>query len=540
MDIITAINDERFFLPLFKDISTWQSWQVFLKTLFGLRIEDKKDRRLFRRCTGLKRPPAKQAREAFVIAGRRSGKSFISSIIAVFLACFKDWSKYLSTGERGSIFIIASDREQARIIKNYVSGILNSSASFRKMVKKELAGEIELVNGVNIGIKTCSYKGVRGYTLLAAICEEVAFWQSEHGANPAKEILTSLRPSLATIPDSLLIGISTPYSRSGILWEQYSEHFGSSESDTPLIWQSPSILMNPTIPKQEIERGYKQDKNAALAEWDAIFRQDLEEFLGLEMIDQAVILNRVELPRIKDTNYFAHCDPSGGRQDSMTLAIAHRDESTGKVVLDALREAKPPFVPKEVVRDFSLVAKSFGVGVIKSDRYAAEWVSSAFRDNEIMVENSELSASEIYLSFLPLIANGSVELLDDKRLVSQLKGLERKTRPGGKDLVTHPQFSWARDDLAVAACGAIVNAYRSETDKGYSEVLEESIRQSYENAEIELSEEERIREESIAWLRGETEIPSKEQREKERRGENLSFTKGKTQFIKSYFRDEEE
>ena len=78
-----------------------------------------------------------------------------------------------------------------------------------------------------------------------------------------------------------------------------------------------------------------------------------------------------------------------------------------------------------------------------------------------MVENSELASSEIYLNFLPLIANNSVELLDNRRLIEQLRGLERKTRQGGKDQITHSPFTPARDDLAVATAGVVVRAARN-------------------------------------------------------------------------------
>jgi len=88
-------------------------------------------------------------------------------------------------------------------------------------------------------------------------------------------------------------------------------------------------------------------------------------------------------------------------------------------------------------------------------------VSEAFRDNEIEVKNSELSASECYLSFLPLMANGTIELLDNKRLKSQLMGLERKARPGGKDLVTH--YPGGHDDIANSVAMACVMAAKKES-----------------------------------------------------------------------------
>lgn len=295
---------------------------------------------------------------------------------------------------------------------------------------------------------------------MAAICEEIAFWRDEYSANPAKEILTALRPALATIPESLLIGISTPYSRFGYLWEQFTSFFGKSGKDTPLVWRAPTAVMNPTIDVNLINNALKDDYSSAKSEWLAEWREDIEAFLSLEMIAAVVVPRRFELPRIENAQYFGFIDPSGGRNDSFTLAICHKEEK-GKYILDCIRDTKPPFQPQDIVSEYSKILKSFGVYLVESDRYAAEWVASSFREHEIMVENSELTSSEIYLNFLPLVANNSVELLDNRRLIEQLRGLERKTRQGGKDQITHPPFAGAHDDLAIAAAGTIVRAARN-------------------------------------------------------------------------------
>jgi CoA-transferase family III len=43
------------------------------------------------------------------------------ALIAVFLACFCEWSRYLSPGERGTIMVLAADRRQARTIYRYAT-----------------------------------------------------------------------------------------------------------------------------------------------------------------------------------------------------------------------------------------------------------------------------------------------------------------------------------------------------------------------------------------------------------------------------------
>ena len=454
MNIIEAIHDHRFFRPIFRDLDTWGAWFTYLRALFGLPLDIKKEGKLFESCTGLETIPRQRSRESFVICGRRSGKSFISSIIAIYLATFKNWREVLSPGERGYIFIIANDKNQARIIKNYVSGILNSGSSFRSMIMKDKTWEVDLNNCVTIAVHTCSFRTLRGYTLLAAICEELAFWRSEDSANPDREILTALRPALAQFPkDSMLLGISTPYSRRGVLFEAFKKHYG--QGGGPLVWRSPTATMNPTISKKLIEEAFEEDPQGALSEYDAVFRTDIEQLIPLEAIEAVTIPGRYELPRIRATEYQAFTDPSGGRQDSFTLGIAHKDKKS-KVILDLLREAKPPFEPEKVTVEFAGVLRGYGISTVEGDRYAGEWVTDSFKRNGISVRSSKLNKSEIYLELLPMINSGRCELLDNKRLGLQLNSLERRTRIGGKDSIDH--LPGLHDDLANAAAGAIIRA----------------------------------------------------------------------------------
>jgi hypothetical protein len=452
MNIIEAIQDPALFRPAFKDLGTWRAWTIYLRALFGLPGIEGADLDLFRECTGLSDLPRERVRESFVVCGRRSGKSFVSALISVFLACFHDWAPYLAPGERGFIFIIAVDKAQAGIIRRYIGGLLHGSAILRRMIEKETVEGIELKNRVTISVKTCSFRSLRGYTVLCAIMEELAFWRPEESATPDREALGAVRPALATIPDSLLIGISTPYSRTGVLWEQFKSGFG--QPGRSLVWRAPTKTMNPTIDQGLIDRAIAEDPEMAKAEWLAEWRSDLAAFLSGEAIEACVVPGRFELPLIAGAQYHAFIDPSGGRSDSFTLGIAHREES-GKVILDVLREHKPPFKPQGVVAEFADVLKSYQITSATSDRYAGEWVTEAFTQHGITIEPAEKTASELYLEFLPLITGGRVELLDNKRLGSQLAGLERRTRTGGKDIVTH--YQGGHDDVANAAAGAVVS-----------------------------------------------------------------------------------
>jgi hypothetical protein len=71
-------------------------------------------------------------------------------------------------------------------------------------------------------------------------------------------------------------------------------------------------------------------------------------------------------------------------------------------------------------------------------------------------ELSEKPKSDIYRDMLPLLNSRKVQLLDDRRLLSQLHGLERRTARGGKDSIDHGPG--AHDDIANAVAGALVLA----------------------------------------------------------------------------------
>jgi hypothetical protein len=359
MNIVEALEDSRLLGSLFKKPATWAAWLVYLRALFGLPIEAAEGRKLYRECTGLERAACVPARESYVICGRRSGKSFISAIVAVYLACFRDWTAHLSAGERGWVFIVAVDKAQAQIIKRYISGILHSNRLLRAKVERETREGIDLAGRVSIAVKTCSFRTIRGCTLLAAILEEIAFWRSEESANPDKEVLAAVRPALATIPYSLLIGISTPYSRTGVLYEQWRTHWG--QADGPLVWRAATEVMNPTINRGLIGRAVAKDPEAARAEWQAEWRQDIAAFLPEEVVQTCVVPGRRELPKAKGAVYHAFMDPSGGRQDSFCVAISHREAQSGRVVLDVLRERVPPFRPEAVVEEFADVLRAYAV-----------------------------------------------------------------------------------------------------------------------------------------------------------------------------------
>jgi phage terminase large subunit-like protein len=196
---------------------TWAAWRAFCATLFALLTPDQLA--VYQQFTGRIAPPAHSFTEAWLCIGRRGGKSFILATIAVYLACFTDRRPYLGPGEIAAIMIIARDRRQARVIKRYVTGLLHNAPMLKRVVENETAESIDLRNKVSIEIHTASFRSTRGYTIVAALLDEVAFWQTdEFSAKPDVEIINAVKPGMATVPGAMWLAASSPMAKKGALW----------------------------------------------------------------------------------------------------------------------------------------------------------------------------------------------------------------------------------------------------------------------------------------------------------------------------------
>ena len=149
--------------------------------------------------------------------------------------------------------------------------------------------------------------------------------------------------------------------------------------------------------------------------------------------------------------YYGFTDPaSGGGTDRFTLAIAHVEKD--KIVLDLLREKRPPFSPSEVVADFCEILRRYKCSSVTGDRFASGFASEQFAKGGIRYEVSPRSKSELFADLLPLLNSGKVELLDNETLLTQLQALERRAGRSGREAIAAPPQGF--DDVVNAAAVA--------------------------------------------------------------------------------------
>ena len=86
-NIIEALFHPKIFKLLLGDLVSWFAWIVFVKAVFGRKMNEL-EMRLYRKCTGRTEPLTSGVKENYAVVRRRGGKSRIVSFAAAFIACF--------------------------------------------------------------------------------------------------------------------------------------------------------------------------------------------------------------------------------------------------------------------------------------------------------------------------------------------------------------------------------------------------------------------------------------------------------------------
>ena len=433
---------------------SFAAWRTVAKVLDGLPLEPE-EFALFRLITGRSAPPTVPYAEAYLIKPRRAGGTLFAAAVGLH-AALGDYRAKLGPGEVATVAMIASDRKQARQLKNYVVGLIGDSPVIAAEVVNETAEAITFAHRVQLEVHTTSFRSTRGYSYAAVIMDEMAFFRDDMSANPDVELVRAVRPGLSNLHGRLL-GLSSPHSKRGHLYQMWKEHHGQ---DSPvLVLQASHSILNPTIDPAIIARALKEDPEAARSEWFGEFRGDVSAYLTDDLIDAAL---PGRLKRGQRLAMSAFVDMSGGVSDASALAIAHSEtveDGPPIVMLDHLVVRDAPHEPDAVASEFAKTLRAYGLSRITGDRYAANWVIDAFHKHGIVYEQAGLDKSAIYGEILPLFSERRVELLEDKRLLTELRLLERRPRSGGRsDSVDHPPR--AHDDAANAAAGALWLAMR--------------------------------------------------------------------------------
>ena len=434
--------------------------RTLLKAIYGEPLSDE-ELSIWQKCTGRESHPAQPFQEATILAGARAGKdSRIAVPVLLYEALFGQHKVH--KGERPVFPLVAQDTRATRIAFGYAKSYLTESPILRSEVAELRHNEIELRNGARIYCFPSTQTSLRGWSIPCGIMDEVAFFRLEGSADSDIEIQTSIRRGMLGFEATKLLKISTPYLRSGVLYDDFQRHYGKDTQDV-LVWKASSALMNPSIQEERLAREKRLDPVRYSREYEAEFSTDLASAFDLEAIQAAVVPGRKELPPLPGTRYHCFVDPSGGGRDRFSVSIAHAEgqgDST-RCVIDLCRGWRSKN-PSGIVQEVAQLAKQYACYKVVGDRYSGQWVRESFRAEGITYEPSPLTASDLYLESVAFLNSGRVELLDNAELLREFQNLERRPSQSGKDKICHPVNQ--HDDLSNAVAGvAYLCAPRAST-----------------------------------------------------------------------------
>ena len=370
-------------------------------------------------------------RRQFVLrVGRRGGKSSTLCRVGVAEALFGDHS--IPPGDTGVVAIIAQKREEAIERLETIDAILTALD-----VKHKYSGTTIRIAEKNIEFRiyTASIGGVRGGTCICVICDEVCFWRDvDTGANPATEVLASIRPAMSDQPNAKIFLSSSPLGTR----DAHAKAFDEGEDEFQCVAQAATWIARPTLTEAEC-RKLERNEDRFLREYGAIpLEGDEESFLSVAMLDRATREDGI-LPRESGIYYVAAMDP-GFTRNPWTFAIGcmRRTGEICKKTVVCWREwagsPSKPLDPEKVLREIQELCVSYGCDGVETDQYEKFGLQSIAARIGFHVYIRELGATSSMAAYESLeleMADGGVELPPDANMRADLLSLRRKLTSGG-------------------------------------------------------------------------------------------------------------
>jgi hypothetical protein len=415
-------------------------------------------------------------REVVLVFGRRAGKSFLSSLIAVYeaykLIMLKDPHAFYGDEKRklgGELWIIntaISEKQAKSIVFSQIKSFIYDCPAFFDRIGHVTEDMIYLLTDVdkkrNERIKNSGGKplhgsiviacgnsnspALRGHSTIACIYDEMAHYVDSSGKASAEEVYTAIEPSTSTFyaaGDGRNIIISTPDLPSGFFFS----HFRSAKTvDTSLVFQIPTWDANPNYTKESLKDKFQNNPDRAAAEYGAKFRRSAGNiYFPHQLVEDAMVRRDGWYKRAEGTlgkDYYMHIDPAK-TSDRWAFMICHmekRYDQENKIFLDIAVEdysktfeAPPGGVldPDDIMDNFVIpLFKKFKIVSVSADQMFSLEQQKKLRRNRINYRDLSFGGAmknKIYETTKDFFITGRIELCnDDSDLEGELKNIKVK------------------------------------------------------------------------------------------------------------------
>ena len=491
-----------------KDIDIIKSWS--LPNPWLLDTKNCKYKKLQENIKNFKKDPKNNFfRDVVMILGRRSGKSFLSSLIAVYeaykLIMMRDPKKHYVDKDgrelKGEIWIVntaITEKQAKTIVFNNIKKMIYDCPMFYGRIGKETedmmyiltdadieknkkikeSGGKELYGNIVIACGNSNSPALRGHDTIAVIYDEMAHYVETDGSASAEEVYTAIEPSCSTFynwGDGRNIVISTPDLPTGFFFD----HFGSAkEIDTMLVFQVPTWDANPLYDRPSLQDKFDKNPDRAASEYGAEFRRSGGNiWIPHDIIDKAIRkrpgwnIHNEGRPSI---NYYMHIDPAKNN-DLWGVLIAHTEERYNPdsrshiihIVQDYSRVFKAPLGevldPDNIMDNFVLpLFNKFHIVSVSSDAFFSLEQQNKLRKHRINyreVSFNGVCKNKIYETMRDFFVTDRIELCnDDQELQGELKNITIKHTRKNPVIENSPHDKFYPNDDLVDCLGGIINS----------------------------------------------------------------------------------
>ena len=246
--------------------------------------------------------------------GRRGGKSSTLCRVAVLEALMGD--HHVAPGDTAVVPIVSVNKPEARERLATIEKILLVLGVRHKPV----ADRIDLVEkDVAFRVFSGTVGGVSGFSGICVICDEVSKWLDvDTGVNPATEVLASIRPTMAGLPNARLFLSSSPMTNG----DAHAKAFDEGDSEFQQVAFAETWVARPTLTR---EMTLRLEKNAKKweREYAAIPQEGVEGSLFSAAALTACTREAGKLPRVAGVEYAAAMAPTLAH-GTWSLVIAAR------------------------------------------------------------------------------------------------------------------------------------------------------------------------------------------------------------------------
>jgi hypothetical protein len=403
-----------------------------------------------------------------IVAGRRSGKTYVGSLRQVHLALTTPLYA-LAPGEAGYAMFLGPDLRLARQALKFARGAVKAIPRLAHLVGAATADafSIRRPDGRVVTFEalpaTRGGSAIRGRTCTGVLFDEAAFFRDqETGIVNDRDLLDAAIPGV--VAGGQILIVSTPWAESGIVYEFFRDQWGSPK--TALVARAATAIMRPSERKR-VERERERDPDNAAREYDCQFiGAAAGAFISAQAIDRSVVRN-FRRPLAPKPGLVCHAAVDlAFSENSSTITITRVERE--RAVLVHWEEVKPkpglPLRPSVVIERFASIAAAHGCRTMHGDRHYLESVREHLEGTGVAfvpIEGGTEARVKLYQAGRAGIEEGRVILPDVPRLVSQLKEISAKPLPGGGWSIKHARRGSSHGDLAAAAIIAIALASRA-------------------------------------------------------------------------------